>query len=128
MNKKEFDNFFKTYSENVDNANRHGFWKLSDFLVAQIIKDNIPSNIDENSVILDAGGGTGRWVCDLSRIYRSKFIVYDLSEDMLKGAVKNINNADIKDRVRLVMGDLKNMEDIDSESVDYIGSYAILLD
>lgn len=122
MDKKEFDDFFKPYSKNVDNANKHGFWKLSDTLVMQIIKDNIPIDIDENSVILDAGGGTGRWVCDLSKIYKSKFIVYDLSKDMLEKAKKNIKNAGIERRVKLVEGDLKNIEKVKSNSVNYIVS------
>jgi len=120
MNKKEFNDFFKPYSKNVDNANKHGFWKLSDALIKQIIKDNIPLNIKENSVILDAGGGTGRWVCDLSKIYKSKFIVYDLSKDMLEEAKKNVKDFCIEDRVMLVEGDLKNMKKIKSGSVDYI--------
>jgi ubiquinone/menaquinone biosynthesis C-methylase UbiE len=120
MNKKEFDNFFKPYSESVDNANKHGFWKLSDALILQIIKDNIPHEINENTIILDAGGGTGRWVCNLSKIFKSKFIIYDLSNDMLKKAKENIGNTNIEDRVDLIEGDLKNMENIKSESIDYI--------
>lgn len=60
MDKKEFDIFFKPYSKNVDNANRYGFWKLSDALIAQIIKENISIEINEDTVILDAGVGTGR--------------------------------------------------------------------
>ena len=120
MNKKEFDNFFKSYAKNVDSANKHGFWKLSDALIEQIIKENILSNINKESIILDAGGGTGRWVCNLSKIYKSKFIIYDLSSDMLKKASENIKDANIKNRVELVEGDLKNMEKIKSDSVDYI--------
>ena len=120
MNKKEFDNFFKPYSKNVDNANKHGFWKLSDALIMQIIRDNIPVDIGEESIILDAGGGTGRWVCDLSKIYKSKFIVYDLSSDMLEEAEKNIKNSDIESRVQLIEGDLKNMEKLKSDSIDYV--------
>ena len=122
MNKKEFDIFFKPYSKNVDNANRHGFWKLSDALITQIIKDNIPVKINKDSVILDAGGGTGRWVCDLSKIYKSKFIVYDLSRDMLEKAEDNIRKANIENRVKLIEGNLKNMEGLESESIDYIVS------
>lgn len=120
MNKKEFDNFFKPYSRNVDNANKHGFWKLSDALITQIIKDNIPVEIDDKAVILDAGGGTGRWVCDLSKIYKSKFIVYDLSKDMLERAEENIKNAGIEGRVELIEGDLKNMEKVKSDSIDFM--------
>ncbi|MDO8729025.1 MAG: class I SAM-dependent methyltransferase [bacterium] len=120
MDKKAFDNFFKPYSKNVDNANKHGFWKLSDALIIQIIKDNIPTNIDENVVILDAGGGTGRWICDLSKIYKSKFVIFDRSIDMLKKARENIINANIENRVKLVEGDLKMMKSLKSESIDYI--------
>lgn len=122
MSKKEFDNFFRPYSKNVDNANKHGFWKLSDALITQIIKNNISVAIDEKAVILDAGGGTGRWVCDLSKIYKSKFVVYDMSRDMLEKAKENIRNANIENRVKLVEGDLKNMKSLESESVDYIVS------
>lgn len=122
MDKKEFNDFFKPYSKNVDNANKHGFWKLSDALIMQIIKDNIPNHINESFVIFDAGGGTGRWVCDLSKVYKSRFIVYDLSSDMLDKAKENIKNANIENRVKFVEGDLKNIKDIKSESVDYIVS------
>jgi len=120
MNKKEFDEFFKPYAKNVDSANNHAFWELSDALITQIIKDNISVDTNEESVILDAGGGTGRWACDLSRIYKSKFIVYDLSSDMLEKAKENIKNAGLEERVRLIEGDLKNMEKIESDSVDHI--------
>lgn len=122
MNKEDFDIFFKHYSKNVDNANRHGFWKLSDALIMQIIKDNISVEIDKDAIILDAGGGTGRWVCDLSKIYKSKFIIYDLSKEMLEKAKDNIRNANIENRVRLIEGDLKNMRSLESESVDHIVS------
>src|SRR3989338_8361615 len=98
MDKKEFDNFFRPYSKNVDNANKHGFWKLSDSLVTQIIKNNISVTIGEDAVILDAGGGTGRWVCDLGKTYKSKFIIYDMSRDMLEKAKENIRNANIENR------------------------------
>lgn len=122
MTKKEFNNFFRPYSKNVDNANKHGFWKLSDALITQIIKNNIPVAIDGKAVILDAGGGTGRWVCDLSKIYKSKFVVYDMSRDMLEKAKWNIKNANIENRVKLIEGDLRNMKSLESESVDYIVS------
>ena len=120
MDRKEFDNFFESYSKNVDYANKHGFWKLSDALIMQIIKDNIPIDINENSVILDAGSGTGRWVCDLSKFYKAKFIVYDLSKDMLKKAEENIKNAGIEDRVMIIKNDLKNMDKLKSEAIDFI--------
>jgi ubiquinone/menaquinone biosynthesis C-methylase UbiE len=120
MNKEEFDNFFKPYSENVDNANKKGFWKLSDNLIMSIIKNNISIDADEDAVILDAGGGTGRWTCDLSKIYKCKFIVYDLSEDMLEKAKINLKKSNIENRTKLIKGNLEKMEGVKSDSVDYI--------
>ncbi len=120
MNKKEFDDFFKPYSKNVDSAKNHGFWKLSDDLITEIIKKHIPMSSSSEQVILDAGGGTGRWICNLSKIFESNFILYDLSEDMLKVANKNILESGIQDRVEVINGDLVDMKQISSESVDNI--------
>lgn len=119
MQKHEFDDFFRSYSENVDNANQHGFWKLSDRLIQEIIVRTV-GEVTEETVILDAGGGTGRWVCDLSKILASRFVIYDLSEDMLRQAKKNITEKRLEDRVSLVHGDLINMEKIESNSIDHV--------
>jgi ubiquinone/menaquinone biosynthesis C-methylase UbiE len=77
-------------------------------------------NIDFNKVIFDAGGGTGRWICDLGKIYKNKFILYDLSEDMLKVAEQNIKKAKIEKRTEVIQGNLENIDKIADESVDYI--------
>ena len=54
----KFEDFFDNYSRNVDKAENVGFWKLSDKIILEIIKKHL--NPQENSTILDAGGGTGR--------------------------------------------------------------------
>lgn len=117
----DFNKFFSSYSQNVDQAQFQYFWKLSDELVKAIIINNIPSSkVTSKQTILDAGGGTGRWICELSKIYKSKFILYDLSEDMLKKAESNLAKAKITDRVSLVNGDLSDMSSIKNSSVDHI--------
>jgi len=120
MDKKQFDDFFRPYSQNVDNANRQAFWKLSDALITKIIIDNIDIETSAEKTILDAGGGTGRWVCDLSKKYKTNFIVYDRSSDMLKKAKENISATKIESRVKLVEGDLTDMKEVDSDSIDHI--------
>jgi ubiquinone/menaquinone biosynthesis C-methylase UbiE len=120
MNQQEFKQFFEPYSKNVDNANNLGFWKLSDRLIFEIIKKHIPIDLNSNKVIFDAGGGTGRWICDLSRTYKSKFILYDLSEDMLRVASQNIKKAGIEKRAEIMQGNLENIDKLAEESVDYI--------
>ena len=41
MKKEKFDSFFKIHSENVDNANNQGFWKLSDEIVKNYLLEII---------------------------------------------------------------------------------------
>ena len=41
MKKDKFDSFFKLHSENVDNANSQGFWKLSDEIVKSFLLEVI---------------------------------------------------------------------------------------
>ena len=118
--KKQFDNFFSSYSQSVDNANEGFFWILNNEIITKIIKTYILSNLTKNKVILDAGGGTGRWICELSKYYKTKFILYDLSDDMLRIAKKNINNAGLNNRVQLIRGNLENIKAIKDNSVDFI--------
>ena len=120
MNKKEFDSFFKPYAKNVENASKLAFWKLSDALIFKIIKQNIPTNINASATIMDVGGGTGRWITKLSAEYKCKFIIYDLSEDMIKQAKQNIKEVKIEDRVLMIHGDICNMKKVSNASVDYI--------
>jgi ubiquinone/menaquinone biosynthesis C-methylase UbiE len=122
MDKEEFKTFFAPYSTNVDNARSLAFWRLSDDLVMTAIKKYIPVDLPPDSVILDAGGGTGRWICDLGKVYGCTFVLFDLSEDMLSVAARNILNAGMVKRVKVVQGDLTEMKDIPSGSVNYIVS------
>ncbi|MFA6475875.1 MAG: class I SAM-dependent methyltransferase [Candidatus Paceibacterota bacterium] len=122
MNKKEFKNFFVDYAQNVDKANNSFFWRLSDDLIMSIIKDNIPKDLGREKIIFDAGGGTGRWVCMMSSIFKANFIVYDLSEEMLTKANHNIKVQKIEERVKLLRGDLIDIKKMKDESVDYVTS------
>jgi ubiquinone/menaquinone biosynthesis C-methylase UbiE len=122
MNQNEFKMFFSEYAKNVDQAEQQYFWKLSDELMEGIIRNHIPSDITSDSVILDAGGGTGRWIVKLSSIYSCRFDLVDLSEDMLAKARVNISNARLHERVRILQCDLSHMPEVADASVDYIVS------
>ncbi len=119
MDKQSFKAFFEPYAKNVDQANTLAFWRLSDALIRTIIQKHIPIDLGADQVILDAGGGTGRWVRDLSQLYQSRFVVYDLSEDMLAQAQKNIEQGALQDRVKLIQGDLTDMSAVESGSIDH---------
>ncbi|MBN2466700.1 MAG: methyltransferase domain-containing protein [Deltaproteobacteria bacterium] len=63
---------------------------------------------DENSLILDAGGGTGKWALPLAkRGYR--VILCDISKGMLEQAEKKIIKENLSDRVKIQEENLTNL-------------------
>ena len=111
--------FFQGYSQNVDRAREQNFWRLSDTIILNIIRKAIPVEESRNATILDAGGGTGRWIVELGREYGAHFVLYDLSESMLEKARENIARAGMEDRVTIIRGDLSRMDAVVAESTDY---------
>jgi ubiquinone/menaquinone biosynthesis C-methylase UbiE len=117
---KKFKNFFEPYAKNIDEVNQLAFWKLNNEIILKIIKRHIPMATPRKKIILDAGGGTGRWICNLSKIYKTDFIIYDLSQDMLDKARENIKRVKINKRVKIIRGDLTDLKEIFNSSVDFI--------
>jgi len=115
-----FKKFFEGYSKNVDNASSQFFWRLSDEIILAIISKHIKSDISEEAVILDAGGGTGRWIQVLSKIYPSNFVLYDKSEDMLGVAHKKEELQKLGNRLKIIQGDIQDMKNLKDESIDYL--------
>lgn len=123
MQKEIFDSFFNPYSKTVDRAaGVSAFWRLSDEIITEIIRREIAPYCTDSSLVMDAGGGTGRWAIRLSEILKGKIIIFDRSEDMLAKASENINKSNISDRISAVEGDLTQIDDFADNSVDSIVS------
>lgn len=119
MNKLEFDNFFKVHSQNVDNSNLLGFWRLTDEIMMDFLLKNMPQR--KNVVVVDFGGGTGRWLQKLDQYFTdSKFIIADLSEDMLAQARKKIENNCYSNDITVVNCDIAVAKGIDDACADYV--------
>lgn len=116
----KFDTFFKEYSKNVDNADKLFFWKLSDEIILKILKKHINSDPSRTSIILDAGGGTGRWIEKLKNFKNSKFILYDKSQKMLEKAKQKKALQLLKNNILFIEGNLENMKVLEDKSIDNI--------
>lgn len=116
----QFKVFFKNYSKNVNKANSQYFWKLLDEIILTIIVKQMVPLPRKESIILDAGGGTGRWIVKLSKRYHSRFILYDKSQEMLNVAKKKEGLIKLGDRLEILRGDIQNMIDIRSNTIDYL--------
>jgi len=119
MKKEKFDSFFKIHSENVDNANNQGFWKLSDEIVKNYLLEIIKNR--SNVTIVDFGGGTGRWAKILDEyLVNSHIIIVDLSKDMLGVATAKIKAGNYKNKISLINADIANVQELDDGIADYI--------
>lgn len=123
MQKDTFDTFFKAYAKNVDQADKvSAFWRLSDELITQITRNEIAPHCTDQTIVMDAGGGTGRWAVKLADYMPGQFVIFDRSADMLRQAHRNISTSAHKDRITTIEGDLTNMHTLADESVDHIVS------
>lgn len=119
MKKDKFDSFFKLHSENVDNANNQGFWKLSDEIVKNFLLEVIDNR--KGITIVDFGGGTGRWAKILDDfLIKSEIIIVDLSKDMLGVAETKIKAGLYKNKISLINTDIANVKELENNTADYI--------
>jgi ubiquinone/menaquinone biosynthesis C-methylase UbiE len=119
MRADEFNSFFKQYSENVDNSNSLGFWKLTDEILKTYLLENMPKR--ENVTVVDFGGGTGRWLRILDGYFKdSNFIIVDLSKDMLAKAKEKIVSGEYKNNMTLINSDIASTTELADGSADYI--------
>ena len=100
-----FDDWLETLQE-----------KVYSYVTWEHLKKHLPGNT--NSLILDAGGGTGRWAIPLAKI-GYKVILCDISEGMLKQAAKNVKKEELSDRISLKEENLTNLSFSD-ETFDFI--------
>lgn len=122
MSKKQdtkFESFFEIHSQNVDNANNQGFWKLSDAIVEQFLLETMTKR--EQVTIVDFGGGTGRWLEKLDPYFKhSQFYIVDLSRDMLKVAEQKIKAGRFHNQISLIHADIAHVPQLKNHTADYI--------
>lgn len=115
----KFNSFFKLHSANVDNANQQGFWMLTDEIIKTYILEICEKK--DNVVVADFGGGTGRWVKIIDSYFNeSKFIIIDLSKDMLSRSQEKIQSNVYTNEVSLVHSNIESIPNIKDGSIDYI--------
>lgn len=87
------------------------YWKIYDKLTYDHMFDNIENS---KGVVLDAGGGTGKW----ARIFAQKgyeVIVTDLSSQMLKQGEKYAKEKGLLNRMSFVKGDICDLPFLDKK-------------
>ena len=98
--------FFDDISPHFDNWTEILQERVYGYVTWEHLKKYIPEN--KNALILDAGGGTGRWAIPLAKI-GYKVILCDISKGMLRQAESKIRKERLSDRIKLIEEDLTDL-------------------
>jgi len=79
------------------------YYKIYDAITWKYIEPYVP--IEPNALVLDAGGGTGRWAIQMAR-KGCKVVLVDISERMLKIAAEKVTKEELQNIITIKEGDI----------------------
>jgi ubiquinone/menaquinone biosynthesis C-methylase UbiE len=79
------------------------YYRIYDAITWKYIEPYVP--IDSDALVLDAGGGTGRWAIRMAR-KGCKVVLVDISEGMLKIAAEKVKKEGLQNKVTIKEGDI----------------------
>lgn len=112
--------YFRNKAKDYDKVESQIYWNLSDDLLWYMLEKLVISKMGNKKVrVLDAGGGTGRWIIRIAEcLKKSECVIYDISNDMLEVASDKIRKNNLENRIKVVEGDLQEMRDQKSSQYD----------
>lgn len=105
MSEVEFH--YDTISSEYENAFDILYFKIYDVITWRYLEPYIPSNSD--ALILDAGGGTGRWSLRMAK-KGCRVILLDVSERMLNVAKEKVMREGLQHRITIEKGDIRKLK------------------
>lgn len=120
--------YFDQKAGDYDDVDKQLYWALSDQYFKKILQEELKSFFDshENSIILDAGAGTGRWTLVLDELFGkkiSKGMLVDISSKMLDEAKKKIETRKLASKYSCEEGNIEKLDMINNDSVDLAISF-----
>lgn len=116
------DRYFAGKASTYDEVSNQVFWAFSDDLLWSLLRAKVlPRCRSKSLVLLDAGGGTGRWTLRVLAAYpKARAIIVDRSPEMLRVAERSLRKARCLDRVTLVERDVRSFPEVEDGSVDLL--------
>jgi ubiquinone/menaquinone biosynthesis C-methylase UbiE len=112
----EIKAYYNNSSERYDQVFDSLYFRIYDAVTWKYLEPYVPS--EENKLVLDAAGGTGRWSIRIAKKGAS-VVLLDGSEGMLAAAKKKIQENGVSDKVSTKRGDLTKTDYAD-ETFDFI--------
>jgi len=97
------EEYYDKRSSSYDSIFEMLYFRVFDVITWKYIEPYVP--VDPNALVLDAGGGTGRWAVRMAR-KGCKVILMDVSEKMLKIAAKKVKEEGLRHKITTEKGDI----------------------
>jgi ubiquinone/menaquinone biosynthesis C-methylase UbiE len=103
----EVESYYNEKSSMYDSVFDIAYFRIYDAITWKYLEPYIPTG--PGALVLDAGGGTGRWSVRMAT-KGCKVILVDNSSGMLKLATERVEKAGLVDRVTVEKGDLRKLK------------------
>jgi ubiquinone/menaquinone biosynthesis C-methylase UbiE len=113
---EEVKSYYNERSKSYDEIFDTLYFKVYDAITWKHLEPYVPT--DPNALVLDAGGGTGRWAIRMAR-KGCKVVLIDASEGMLKAAEKKVKEEGLQHKITIKKGDITKTDYAD-ETFDMI--------
>jgi len=100
---EEARSYYNRKTKNYDDVFEMFVFRALDAITWKYLEPYLPENPE--ALVLDAGGGTGRWAIHMAE-KGCKVVLLDASEEMLKAATRNVKRAGLESRITVKKGDL----------------------
>lgn len=97
------ETYYDEKAESYDETFSMLYFRVFDAITWKYLEPYLPTN--PNALILDAGGGTGRWTVRIAK-KALKVVLMDISEGMLKIAAERIKQEGIEENVVIKRGNI----------------------
>jgi ubiquinone/menaquinone biosynthesis C-methylase UbiE len=100
---EEIRSYYSEKARSYDDVFEMFVFRVLDAITWKYLEPYLPE--DPEALVLDAGGGTGRWAIRMAE-KGCKVVLLDASEEMLKAATRNVKRAGFESRITVKKGDL----------------------
>jgi ubiquinone/menaquinone biosynthesis C-methylase UbiE len=100
---EEIEAYYDKKSKKYDAIFETLYFRVYDAVTWKYLESHVPT--EPNAVVLDAGGGTGRWATRMAE-KGCKVVLMDSSERMLKAADKQVQENGLQHKITLQKGDI----------------------
>ncbi|MFA4960143.1 MAG: class I SAM-dependent methyltransferase [Candidatus Pacearchaeota archaeon] len=114
MGKTKSTIFHDKIAENYESNYSSNYWKFYQDITYGNLKKYLPK---KNSLILDAGGGTGFWSRKLAK-QNYRLICTDISQKMLDTGVKIAKKEKTSEKIKFLNSDITNMKEFTDNFFD----------